>query len=70
MEADRVTIRRGVDRRWEVWHRDQVIGVFNTHAECIAHVSARRRLVRTLGEIRARVEQLTSNIKRDNGRKQ
>lgn len=70
MEADRVTIRRGPDRRWEVLHGNRILGVFNTHAECIAHVSARRRLVRTLGEIRTRVEQLTSNIKSDNERKQ
>ena len=70
MEADRVTIRRGPDGRWEVLHGNRILGVFNTHAEAIAHVSSRQRLHRALGELRARFEQLTSNIKSDNERKQ
>lgn len=64
MEADRVTIRRGPEG-WEVLHRNQTLGVFDTHAEAIAHVSSRRRLYAALGEIRAKFEQITNNIERN-----
>lgn len=65
MDPDRVTIRRGPSG-WEVLHRNETLGVFATHAEAIAHVSTRRRLYRTIDQIRLRVQQLTANLKRDN----